>query len=126
LVDVSEGDTASGYLHQDVLGGGGPDEAGAFRVVRVEIFLDLADQIRDRPEHSAADRFVGQFPEPPLLDHTLDRRVTKWRDERRDVLAESLLEGRKIPRAVDDHRCLTLIADDFVVEVTPGPSRDFG
>jgi len=45
LIDFFEGDPAAGGLGQDLFGGGGPDEGAALGVVRVEVFLDLGDEV---------------------------------------------------------------------------------
>ena len=59
-------DSSAGYLGQDLIGGGSPHEGRAFGVVRVEVSLDLGDQVGDGMEHPAAQSLVGQFSEPPL------------------------------------------------------------
>ena len=45
MIDFFEADAPTGDLGQDLLRGGGPDEGDAFGVVRVEVFLDLGDEI---------------------------------------------------------------------------------
>ena len=66
MIELFEGDASACHLGQDLLRGGGPDEGGAFGVVRVEVFLDLGDEVGDGEEHSTAQGFIGEFPEKPL------------------------------------------------------------
>jgi len=61
-----DGYPAADDLGQDLFRGRGPNEGLAYGVVRVEVFLDLCDEVGYRAEHTAAQGLVGQFPEPPL------------------------------------------------------------
>lgn len=60
-------------FREDIAGGGGPDERFGLVVVRVNVFVDRADQIIDVVEAAATQGLVGQVPDE-AFDHVEPRR----------------------------------------------------
>ena len=56
MVDVCQGDATAGDLVQDLLGGSGPDEGGAYGIVSGQVYLYLGDQVR---------AYLEEHPEEP-------------------------------------------------------------
>jgi hypothetical protein len=66
LLDRFEGDPAAADLGQDLVGGRGPDERSRITVARVQVALDLGDQVGYGMEYATSQCLVGELPEPTL------------------------------------------------------------
>ncbi len=67
-MDCVEGDTSAADFLEDLVGAGGPVERLRVGVMGGELGLDRVDEVGDRVEDPAADRFDGE-PGEEDFDH---------------------------------------------------------